>query len=481
MYYFSLKLFIHLFLLRPFIKLIFGVNLFGKENIYNLERFIIIANHNSHLDTLLLFYLLPVKQILITHPVAAKEYFSKSKIIFGLVNYLFSPIWVARSDPSVRAEFMNEVKNILDKGHNIIMFPEGTRGLPGEIQSFKSGIGRISEQYRDISIIPVFISGTEKSFPKGGFIPIPIWNNVIITPPQVFKESYNEITHTLENIIYELSENETALRHKRKLRKTQSIISIAILGIDGSGKSTLSKNISKLLSNNSSVALVSDKLEFFKNNQLKLTQPFITENIRGRVSKIAKNAKSLKSYKIPKLAELFLRDILLIEIKKWYHPDIVVLDGSPLLNLTAWAILYKEKFYNENVCLKAIKILSSRDEEIAKNDQIYIDFPELSALKKLRLTHLNLPNIVIFLDLEPSIAIDRIDKRGQKKQVHETKEKLTKLRNAYLITCKVIKSELGIPTCILDGNDTINNIRDSADSFINKHIGERTQHEKQKN
>jgi len=469
MYYFSLKLFIHLFLLRPLVKLIFGVNIFGNENIYNLKRFIIIANHNSHLDTLLLFYSLPVKQILITHPAAAKEYFSKSKIIFRLVSYLFSPIWVNRGDPSERVEFMNEVKNILDKGHNIIMYPEGTRGLPGEIQSFKSGIGRISEQYRDIPIIPVFISGTERSFPKGGFIPVPIWNNVIIRPPLVFKESYNEITHTLEDIINELSKNEMALRHSRKSRKAKSVKSIAVLGIDGSGKSTLSKNVSKLLSDTACTALVSDKLEFFQNNQLKPTQPFITENIRARVSKIAKNAKSLKMYKIPKLAELLLRDILLIEIKKWYHPDIIVLDGSPLLNLTAWAILYKEKFFNENVCLKAIKILSSRDEGIERDDQIYKDFPELSALKKLRLTHLNLPDIVIFLNVEPNTAIDRIDKRGQKKQVHETEEKLTKLRNAYLITCEVVQKELGIPTYIIAGNDTIDNITDSAVDFIKKH------------
>ncbi len=470
MYFLSLKIFIHLFCLRPFVKLYFGVNLFGKENICDLERFIIISNHNSHLDTLILFYLLPVKKILTTHPIAAKEYFSKSKIIFRLVNYLFSPIWVTRG--RVHGEFLNDVKNILDKGDNIVMYPEGTRGLPGEIQSFKGGIGKISEQYHDIPIIPVFISGTEKSFPKDGFIPIPIWNNVIIQPPQIFKESPKKITNILEDIIQELAENDKALHHNRKLHKTELMKSIAFLGIDGSGKSTLSKNISKMLSDSSNVALVSDKLEFFKNNELKPTQPFITENIRGRISKIAKNAKSLKLYKIPKLAELLLRDILLLEIKKWYHPDIVVLDGSPLLNLTAWAILYKEKFFNENVCLKAIKILSSRDEAISRNDQIYKDFPELSALKKLRLTHLNLPDIVIFVDVEPCIAIDRINKRGEKKQVHETEEKLTKLREAYLKTCKVIQNELDIPTYILAGNDTIENVNKSAIDFINKHISE---------
>ena len=62
------------------------------------------------------------------------------------------------------------------------------------------------------------------------------------------------------------------------------------------------------------------------------------------VSDYAKNAKSLKQYKIPKLTELLLRNVLLNEVKRWYHPDYVVMDGSPLLNLTSWAILYKKSY-----------------------------------------------------------------------------------------------------------------------------------------
>ena len=454
--------------MRPFLKLMFGVNLFGKENIFKLDRFIIIANHNSHLDILLLFYLLPVNQIRITHPVAAKEYFVKSKIIFGIVNYLFSPIWVKREDPDSRAECLNVIKEKLDNKHNIIIFPEGTRGAPGEFQPFKYGIGKIAEHYRDIPIVPVFLSGPERSFPKQGVIPVPICTNVIIGPPQVFKESYDKITHSLETIIHDLSENETKWRHKRKLKKEKAVKSIAILGIDGSGKSTLSKNISKRLSEKTSVALVSDKLEFFDNNQLKQVQPFISENIRSLVSKYAKNAKSLKLYKIPKLTELLLRDVLLVEIKKWYCPDIIVLDGAALLNLIAWAILYKEDSFNEDECLKAVKILASRDEEIPKNDHIYQNFPELSTLKKLKLNHLNLPDIVIFLDVEPDIAMERIKKRGEKIQVHETEDKLSKLRNAYLVTCKVIGKNFDVPTYILTGKDTVPNITKSALDFINQ-------------
>jgi deoxyadenosine/deoxycytidine kinase len=161
---------------------------------------------------------------------------------------------------------------------------------------------------------------------------------------------------------------------------------------------------------------------------------------------------------------------LLIEIKKWYNPDLIILDGSPLLNLSAWAVLYKEKFFNEDVLLKAIRILSSREEGIRKDDRIYKDFPELSALKKLGLTHLNLPDLVIFLDVDPKIAMERIEKRGQKKQVHETVEKLSKLRYAYLKTCKVVEDDLNIPTYILAGTDSIENITNSAVKFTQTNL-----------
>jgi len=468
---FSFKILVHLLILKPIVILLFGVNVFGRENFIRLDRYIIVANHNSHLDILLLYYLLPIKQIKKTHPIAAKEYFSKSKIIFKLVEYLFDPVWIKRGETDSFTEFMDVVKSKLDDGHNLIVFPEGSRGLPGEVQHFKTGIGRISEQYRSIPIVPVFISGTERSLPRRYSIPVPIWNNITIGPPQLFKGSYKQITRALEDTIRMLAEKESTGRHKRKQKKTKPVITIAVLGIDGSGKSTLSKNLSLALSCNACAALVSDTMEFLENGQAKHTQPFITENIRNMVSDYAKNAKSLKQYKVPKLTELLLKDILLNEIKRWYSPDFIILDGSPVLNLTAWAILYKENDFNGEVCHKAIQILCSKDESIAKDDPIYKDFPELSALKKIKLNNMNLPDLVLFLDVNPKVAVERIDKRGKAKQVHETQEKLEMLRSAYLSTCDVMENKMNVPVCILEGDKTIEDTTKAASEFVRKVCG----------
>ena len=469
----SVKIGIHLFILRPVIKFLFGINVFAKENILHLDRYIIVANHNSHLDILLLFYCLPIKHIPLTHPVAAREYFSRSRLLFSVVNYLFSPIWVSRGDLGSQREFLPKIRQQIERGHNIIIFPEGTRGSPGEIQSFKSAIGRIAEQYRDTPIVPIFLSGPERSFPKSTFIPIPFWNNVLIGPPQVFLESSREITHQLEEILHELSANDAVVQKKRRQRMGKQASSIAVLGIDGSGKSTLSRELSKSLSEGRNVALVSDTLDLYKERQLRPAQPLMTEHIREMLGKYAKQAKSLAFYKIPKLTELLIRDYLVREIKRWYHSDIVVFDGSPVLNLTAWASLYKEELFNQSVCRKAIKILTSDDEGIARDDQIYKDFPELSALKTIKLTHLILPDLVILIDVDPAVARTRIESRGEKQQVHETEEKLTKLRNAYLQVCAVIQSDFNIPTLVLEGELTPNDMKSSSLDFIHTNLGKR--------
>ena len=87
---------VHLLLLRPFLKLAFGVHVEGREHLAGLERFILVANHNSHLDVLLLSHILPVRHLRRTHPVAAYEYFSRSRTLLWLLDRLLRPVWIVR-------------------------------------------------------------------------------------------------------------------------------------------------------------------------------------------------------------------------------------------------------------------------------------------------------------------------------------------------------------------------------------------------
>ena len=80
---------------------------------------------------------------------------------------------------------------------------------------------------------------------------------------------------------------------------------------------------------------------------------------------------------------------------------------------------------------------------------------------------------MILIDVDPSVARARIEARGEKTQVHETEEKLAKLRNAYLQVCAVIRSDFGIPILVLGGELTPSEMETSSLDFIRTNLVKR--------
>jgi thymidylate kinase len=387
-------------------------------------------------------------------------------MVLCLVKFLFDPVWINRGARDRDGGRLDEMEELLDKGCNLIIFPEGTRGMPGEIERFKSGIGRLVARVSHLPIVPVFLSGPERILPRASALPLPFWNNVVVGPPMKSRGTHRDITRSLQSALAELSRSAATGRHKRQPKQEQPALGIAFQGIDGSGKSTLSKGTAVALSEGGGACLISDGFEFYETGVLKEIQPLLTEEVRRFISRRAKKAKSLKSYKIPKLTELLLRNHLHHEAQRWYLPRFIVLDGSPLLNLVAWAVLYKGRQVDEEVCGKAVAVLTEKGLEVKKDDPIFSRFPELSVLRRLPIKRLVLPDVVLFLDVSPAEACRRIEARGEQQQVHETEEKLTKLREAYLMVCDVITREFGVPACVLNGEAPREQVTAEALAFV---------------
>lgn len=436
---------VHLVLLRPFLKLIFGVHIVGREHLESLSQFLIIANHNSHLDILLLFYLLPVAKITTTHPVAERAYFSRSRVVFALVNFLFRPIWIERGHPDLESDPFAAITHSISQGHTIIIFPEGTRGKPGRTEHFKSGIGRLVARHPELPIVPIFLSGPERALPRTSFLLLPFWNHVIIGPPQKCHGAHRDITRLLESTLLRLTSSAAVRRHQRRPGKRTSPPAVAFLGIDGSGKSTLSRAVAEALSTSAGVCLISDQLVFFEGGAPRPLQPLATEIIRKKISDYAKKAGTLKSYKIPKLAELLLRNHLYYEVRRWYNPDVIIMDGCPLLNIAAWATLYKREAPDETALAKAMGVLTRRG-DIPSSDPVFTQFPELRHFRRWRMNQMVLPEVVVFLDIPAATAYRRIARRGERRQAHETEEKLTRLGAAYRTVCAVVHDNW--PSCV---------------------------------
>lgn len=179
----------------------------NAEFLKEFDQFIILANHNSHLDTMTLMASIPPSVLPKVKPVAAKDHFGKSKLSTWFCNTFINTLLINRKRDKVNIENdpIHNMVDALDKGHSIIMFPEGTRGEPEIEQRIKPGIGMILNQRPNIYVVPAYLKGMGKAMPKGDGMIIPF--NAKLTfgqPKKIESQNIDDILLEIEHGYKEL-------------------------------------------------------------------------------------------------------------------------------------------------------------------------------------------------------------------------------------------------------------------------------------
>jgi 1-acyl-sn-glycerol-3-phosphate acyltransferase len=146
---------------------------------------IFFANHQSHLDFIVIWSVLPPDLRARTRPVAAREYWTASALRRHFAVNVFRAVLVDRTETSVsgiRAE-MDQLLAALDAGDSIIIFPEGTRGGGNELAPFKGGLDFLARQRPEVDLVPVHLRNLGRIMPKGEFLPVPQLSAVTFGPP----------------------------------------------------------------------------------------------------------------------------------------------------------------------------------------------------------------------------------------------------------------------------------------------------------
>ena len=159
---------------RPWLRLIIGVNFKNAEALEEADHFIIVANHNSHFDTVSIMASLPAHMRNYTRATAAADYFGKTPFIRKLMFFFFNAIFIRREPVEGEKPTLEILDDELKNGKSLIIFPEGTRGKPGVIKDFKHGIAVLLKGNPEVPFIPVYLDGFGRVLPKDAWLIVPL-------------------------------------------------------------------------------------------------------------------------------------------------------------------------------------------------------------------------------------------------------------------------------------------------------------------
>ncbi|MFH0974220.1 MAG: AMP-binding protein [Spirochaetota bacterium] len=178
-------------------KLWFKLNGYGHKNLPK-PPFILAPNHQSFFDGMYVTIYLRRKLLKNTY------FYAKSKHV---KNALLR--FIARKNNVIVVDLTNDLKGsiqklaeVLKKGKNIIIFPEGTRTKDGDVGEFKQTFAILSREI-GVPVVPVAINGAYEALPTGSRFPKPGKKISVDFLPPVFpkKKSYSQIANEVKGSI----------------------------------------------------------------------------------------------------------------------------------------------------------------------------------------------------------------------------------------------------------------------------------------
>ncbi len=253
-------------------------------------------------------------------------------------------------------------------------------------------------------------------------------------------------------------------------------LEVAVIGIDGSGKSTLARALPMALAAECGVVAGAAGAEFwvFGPDQDHMAPGFHPKGLphAARLARACRRiAKRLAGkpglYPYAKLANLMFQDDAALAVARRYGCDVMVSDCNLVLSAIG-----RGSNYSRGATRGGVPRPRSRVEDLVALLAFLIEGDPLPEESAQRLPDLDaagrvaklarvlgfdgvwLPDLVLFLDVDPPVALERIGARGGMHDRHENLEDMTRARETYLKAMRALQLYRG-SSCVrvIDANE----------------------------
>jgi 1-acyl-sn-glycerol-3-phosphate acyltransferase len=135
----------------------------GREHLPSKPPFVLVANHASHLDALVLAAPFPWRLRDRIFPIAAGDTFFENATTAAFAATMLNalPLWRKHCGPHAMQELR---ERLVEEPCAYILFPEGTRSRDGVMTHFKPGLGMLVAQ-TSVPVVPCHLQGAFQALP----------------------------------------------------------------------------------------------------------------------------------------------------------------------------------------------------------------------------------------------------------------------------------------------------------------------------
>ncbi len=418
-------------LVRPTIRWFVGVR-YRRRSLVPKGPCLVVANHNSHLDAAVLLTLFPLSRVPHVHPVAAADYFGKTWFRRAMALLFMNGLSIERV-PRAGLDTLQPMIQALEAGESLVFFPEGSRGEAGVVGPFRSGVGRLVKAVPGLLVVPVFLSGPERIWPRGQTIPVPLGIDANVGKPRTYPHDAESraIAEMVRADVLALAPPTPPVPRARPAPPIRA----AVCGIDAASRGALALELVRRLgASGRTVGIAEPAVETGPGEEVReLAGGIPVARSRAWIGFLAQLFRIGGISRGYRFAEMVERARMDESLEDGRIARFVVGDGSALVDLMAWAEAHFNRGKRDERGLHHVMLYLSGERRIPLGQwwAFARKAPGVWLINILGLARLEVPRIVVLVRASPASVMERLRSDGSPLEPHENEAFLGQLQEAY--------------------------------------------------